>query len=130
MPCITKSRNTDNQSLNPARSNATVYEGPIDLVYKNDSQYPVQIQTSVGGCSVTVKLMGDKTVDVESVNNGRWAQTSPNRMELSGDDCSPSSGAPGFTTSDTRIIRDLSGGEISRETTTTVYDPQPIVTCS
>ena len=45
------------------------------------------------------------------------------------DDCSPSSGAPGFTTSDTRVIKDLSGKEISRETTTTVYDPQPIVTC-
>ena len=114
----------------PAGREATVYEGAIDLVFKNDAQYPVQIQTSVGGGNVTVKLMGVKTVDVESVNNGRWAQTSPNRMELSGDDCSPSSGAPGFTTSDTRIIRDLSGSEISRETTTTVYDPQPIVTCS
>ena len=114
----------------PTGREATVYEGAIDLVFKNDSQYPVQIQTSVGGGSVTVKLMGVKTVDVESINNGQWAQTSPQRMELSGSDCSPSSGAPGFTTSDTRIIRDLSGNEINRETVTTVYDPQPIVTCS
>src|SRR5699024_4520164 len=53
----------------PAGREATVYEGAIDLVFKNDSQYPVQIQTSVGGGSVTVKLMGVKTVDVESVNN-------------------------------------------------------------
>lgn len=114
----------------PAGREATVYEGAIDLQFKNDSDYPVQIVTSVGGGSVTVKLMGVKTVDVESVNNGRWAPTSPQRMELTGDDCTPSGGAPGFTTSDTRIIRDLNGNEMNRETTTTVYDPQPIVTCS
>lgn len=114
----------------PAGREATVYEGAIDLQFKNDSDYPVQIVTSVGGGSVTVKLMGVKTVDVESVNNGRWAPTSPQRMELTGDDCLPSGGAPGFTTSDTRIIRDLNGNEMNRETTTTVYDPQPIVTCS
>ncbi|MDN5705537.1 VanW family protein [Corynebacterium casei] len=114
----------------PAGREATVYEGAIDLQFKNDSDYPVQVVTSVGGGSVTVKLMGVKTVDVESVNNGRWAPTSPHRMELTGDDCSPSGGAPGFTTSDTRIIRDLNGNEMNRETTTTVYDPQPIVTCS
>lgn len=114
----------------PAGREATVYEGAIDLQFKNDSDYPVQIVTSVGGGSVTVKLMGVKTVDVESVNNGRWAPTSPQRMELTSDDCSPSGGAPGFTTSDTRIIRDLNGNEMNRETTTTVYDPQPIVTCS
>lgn len=114
----------------PAGREATVYEGAIDLQFKNDSDYPVQIVTSVGGGSVTVKLMGVKTVDVESVNNGRWAPTSPQRMELTGDDCSPSGGAPGFTTSDTRIIRDLNGNEMNRETTTTAYDPQPIVTCS
>ncbi|MGP5003489.1 VanW family protein [Corynebacterium casei] len=114
----------------PAGREATVYEGAIDLQFKNGSDYPVQIVTSVGGGSVTVKLMGVKTVDVESVNNGRWAPTSPQRMELTGDDCSPSGGAPGFTTSDTRIIRDLNGNEMNRETTTTVYDPQPIVTCS
>src|SRR5699024_12110754 len=68
----------------PPGREATVFEGAIDLQFKNDSQYPVQIQTSVGGGSVTVKLMGVKTVDVESVNNGRWAQTSPHRVQLYG----------------------------------------------
>ncbi len=114
----------------PAGREATVYEGAIDLVFRNTSQYPVRIETSVGGDSVTVRLKGVKQVDVESVNGGRWAQTSPHEQQVSGSDCSPSSGAPGFTTSDTRIIRDLFGNEISRETQTTVYDPQPIVRCS
>ncbi|KQB86074.1 Vancomycin B-type resistance protein VanW [Corynebacterium lowii] len=114
----------------PAGREATVYEGAIDLQFRNDSDHPVRIDTSVGDGSVTVKLMGVKTVNVESINGGRWAQTSPETLNLSGDKCSASSGAPGFTTSDTRIIKDLSGAEISREETTTVYDPQPIVKCS
>lgn len=114
----------------PAGREATVYEGAIDLQFRNDSDHPVRIDTSVGGGDVTVRLMGVKTVDVESVNGGRWAQTSPQTLNLSGDKCSPSGGTPGFTTSDTRIIKDLSGAEISREETTTVYDPQPIVKCS
>lgn len=113
----------------PAGREATVYEGAIDLQFRNDSDHPVRIDTSVGGGNVTVKLMGVKTVNVESINGGRWAQTSPQTLNLSGDKCSPSGGAPGFTTSDTRIIKDLSGAEISREETTTVYDPQPIVKC-
>lgn len=114
----------------PAGREATVYEGAIDLQFKNTSQYPVRILASAGGGSVTVTMMGVKTVNVESVNGGRWSYTSPQPISVSGSNCSPSSGSQGFTTSDTRIIRDLSGNEISRNTTTTVYDPEPIVRCT
>lgn len=114
----------------PAGREATVFEGAIDLQFRNNSEYPVRIETAVGGGDVTVRLTGVKTVQVESVNGGRWAATSPREQRVSGDDCIPSGGAPGFTTSDTRIIRDLAGNEITRETQTTVYDPQPIVRCS
>ncbi len=114
----------------PAGREATVFEGQIDLVFKNTSPYPVRIVSSAGGGEVTVQLMGVKTVNVESINGGRWATTQPHTVNVSGSDCSPSSGTPGFTTSDTRVVRDLNGNEISRETTTTVYDPSPIVRCS
>ena len=113
----------------PAGREATVYEGAIDLQFTNTFNTPVRIETDFGGGKITVRLKGTKTVDVESVNNGRWANTDPQPMSVPGSDCSPSSGAPGFTTSDTRIIKDLGGKELSRETTTTVYDPQPIVRC-
>ncbi|MCQ9370831.1 VanW family protein [Corynebacterium sp. 35RC1] len=114
----------------PAGREATVFEGAIDLQFKNTSQYPVRILASAGGGSVTVTLMGVKTVQVESINGGRWAYTSPNTVTVTDENCSPSGGAQGFTTSDTRIIRDLAGNEISRETQTTVYDPSPIVRCA
>ncbi len=114
----------------PAGREATVFEGVIDLQFKNTSANPVLIESFVSDGQVTVRLKGVKTVEVESVNGGRWAYTSPQPMNLSGPTCSPSSGAQGFTTSDTRIVRDLAGNEISRHTQTTVYDPQPIVRCS
>ncbi len=114
----------------PAGREATVFEGAIDLQFRNNSKYPVRIETAVGGGDVTVRLTGVKTTTVESVNGGRWAPTQPKQQTVTGDDCIPSGGIPGFTTSDTRIIRDLSGNEISRETTTTRYDPQPIVRCA
>lgn len=113
----------------PAGREATVFDGAIDLVFKNSSEYPVMITAGVSGDSVTVALKGVKTVEVESVPGGRWAPTQPREMNVPGASCIPSGGAPGFTTSDTRIIRSLNGAEISRETTTTVYDPQPIVRC-
>ncbi|WKD60264.1 VanW like protein [Corynebacterium ciconiae DSM 44920] len=114
----------------PAGREATVFEGAIDLQFKNTSSHPILIKSWVHGNEITVDFKGIKEVEVESVSGGRWASTQPHRISLSGPDCSPSSGAPGFTTSDTRIIRDLSGAELSRESQETVYDPQPIVTCS
>ncbi|QDQ98489.1 VanW family protein [Tomitella fengzijianii] len=114
----------------PAGREATVYEGAIDLKFTNPSSTGVLIQASGDSDSVTVRIWGTKTVDVESVNGGRSNYTDPERITLSGADCSPSSGAPGFTTSDTRIIRSAAtGAEISRSTETTVYDPSPIVSC-
>lgn len=114
----------------PAGREATIYDGAIDLQFRNNTEHPIRIDTSMGGDELSVQIMGMKTVEVESVNGGRWAQTSPHTVSVPASECSPSGGAPGFTTSDTRIIRDLNGNELSRETQTTVYDPQPIIRCS
>lgn len=113
----------------PAGREATVYEGLIDLQFRNNSPYPVMINASTGDNSVTVRMTGVKTVTVESQSGGRWAQTSPKQITLTDKGCVPSSGAPGFTTSDTRIIRNLDGVEIDRQSQTTVYDPSPIIRC-
>lgn len=114
----------------PAGREATVYEGAIDLVFRNDTPDPVLIEAGVSGGEVTVTFKGTKSRNVQSISGGKWAYTQPQPMSVSGSSCSPSSGAPGFTTSDTRIITDLAGNEIGRDSTTTVYDPVPIVRCS
>ena len=44
----------------PAGREATVYEGAIDLQFKNTSDHPVRIDTSFGGGQITVRFMGVK----------------------------------------------------------------------
>lgn len=115
----------------PAAREATVFEGSIDLKFRNPSKTGVMIQTIGTSSNITVRIWGTKTVDVESVTGNRSSQTSPNTITLpAGPHCVSSGGAPGFTVSDTRIITDAdSGGEISRNTRTVTYDPVPIVKC-
>ncbi|WP_430334237.1 VanW family protein [Rhodococcus sp. ACT016] len=115
----------------PAAREATVFEGAIDLKFRNPAKTGVMIQTIGTSSNITVRIWGTKTVDVQSVTGNRSNQTSPDTITLpAGPHCVASGGAPGFTVSDTRIITDAdSGGEISRHTRTVKYDPVPVVKC-
>ncbi len=115
----------------PEAREATVFEGAIDLAFRNNTDYGVYIETLWSPSSVTVRMWSTKTRDVESVTGSRSNQTQPEKMTLpEGDNCVPSSGGPGFTSSDTRIISDhRTGAEISRHTRNVEYDPQPVVNC-
>ncbi|MFD2395653.1 VanW family protein [Prauserella oleivorans] len=119
----------------PEGREATVYQNPdgssvIDLKFTNDAPTGVVIQTIWTPSDITVKLWGTKRYEVESVNGGRFAYTSPSVTVEPIETCSPTSGASGFSTTDTRIIRDLTTGEVvRREKRTVVYNPQPAVVC-
>ncbi|MEH6793073.1 MAG: VanW family protein [Rhodococcus sp. (in: high G+C Gram-positive bacteria)] len=115
----------------PEAREATVFEGAIDLKFTNPNDTGVVIQSFADSSSVTVRLWGTKTVDVESITGSRTNFTSPNTVTLpAGDGCVASGGGQGFTASDTRVVSDAaSGREISRNTRTVKYDPIPIVRC-
>ncbi|MEU7767080.1 VanW family protein [Nocardia sp. NPDC049190] len=115
----------------PAAREATVFDGAIDLKFRNNSQSGIYIEAFTTDSEVTVRLWGTKTVEVESETGERTKPTEPNTVTLpKGKDCIASEGAPGFTTSDTRIITDRkTGREVSRRTRTVKYDPVPIVKC-
>ncbi|MFI8565417.1 VanW family protein [Rhodococcus sp. NPDC078407] len=115
----------------PEAREATVFEGAIDLKFTNPNDTGVLIQSFADSSSVTVRLWGTKTVDVESITGSRTNFTSPNTVTLpAGDGCVASGGGQGFTASDTRVISDAaSGRELSRNTRTVKYDPIPIVRC-
>ena len=115
----------------PEAREATVFEGAIDLKFTNPNDTGVVIQSFADSSSVTVRLWGTKTVDVESITGSRTNFTSPNTVTLpAGAGCVASGGGQGFTASDTRVISDAaSGREISRNTRTVKYDPIPIVRC-
>ncbi|MBL1072996.1 VanW family protein [Nocardia sp. 2] len=115
----------------PAAREATVFDGAIDLKFRNNTPYGIFIEANANSSEVTVRLWSTKTVEVESITGERTKPTDPKEITLpKGKECIASEGAPGFTTSDTRVIRDSkTGKEISRTTRTVKYDPIPVVKC-
>ncbi|WP_422630469.1 VanW family protein [Rhodococcus sp. (in: high G+C Gram-positive bacteria)] len=115
----------------PEAREATVFEGSIDLQFRNPFDTGVLIETIGTNSDITVRIWGTKTVDVQSVTGERTSFTSPNTITLpAGDACIASGGGQGFTVSNTRIITDVSSGQqVSRSTRTVKYDPVPIVEC-
>lgn len=114
----------------PAGREATVFEGSIDLKFRNDNPTGVLIQTVWTPSSLTVRLYGTKVYEVTSTPGPRTRPTSPTTITIpAGEPCSPSRGAPGFTITDTRTLRHISTGETRHETRTVRYNPSPIVVC-
>jgi len=115
----------------PAAREATIFDGAIDLKFRNPFDTGVMIQTIGTSSDITVRIWGTKTVDVQSVTGNRTNYTSPNTITLpAGSGCVPSGGAQGFTVTDTRIVTDAqTGAQISNTTRTVRYDPVPVVRC-
>jgi vancomycin resistance protein YoaR len=90
----------------------------------------VLIQTAWTPSSITVRLYGTKRYDVSSSTGPRTNPTDPTTVTIpAGQPCTPSQGAPGFTVTDTRTIRDTKTGQVRTERRTTKYNPSPIVVC-
>lgn len=120
----------------PAAREATVFQNPdgssvLDLKFRNDSPTGIVIQTMWTPESITIRFWGTKHTIVESITGGRHNYVAPpSHTKGPGERCLPARGSSGFTTSDTRVVRDLTGRETSRTTRTVVYNPQPKITCS
>ncbi len=119
----------------PAAREATVFQNPdgssvIDLKFTNQSPTGIAIQTIWTPSSITVKIWGTKHFEVESVTGDRTNFTEPETKQGPAENCHPSTGGQGFTTSDTRIIRDAkTGAEVSRKTRTVRYNSHPKIVC-
>src|SRR3954470_9102185 len=116
----------------PAGREATVFDGLIDLVWKNDTDTGIYVQTQwASGGSITVTFWGTKHYDIESVSGDRRNVTQPSVQDKpAGDDCIPQSGAAGFDITVTRVFKDLkSGAEIRREKFNTHYIPEAVIHC-
>ncbi|WP_218597106.1 VanW family protein, partial [Pseudonocardia oceani] len=115
----------------PPGREATIADGAIDMRFRNDTPTAVLIQTAWTPSSLTVRLLGTKYYEVESLTGPRTNPTSPNTVNVpEGEPCAPSQGAPGFTITDTRRVTDVRTGEVRTDpTTTTRYNPSPRVVC-
>jgi vancomycin resistance protein YoaR len=119
----------------PVAREATVFQSPtgaslIDLKFTNDSPTGVAIQAIWTPSSITVKLWGTKRYNVESITGPRTDPVQPQEKPGPAENCMPTNGIPGFTSTDTRVIRDAATGqEIRRSTRTVHYNAQPKIIC-
>jgi vancomycin resistance protein YoaR len=115
----------------PAAREATVFEGAIDVKFRDDAPTGVLIQTAWTPSSVTVTLWGTKHVDVESITGPRTDFVDQKTETVPSQPCTATAGERGFSVTDTRVIRDATThAEISRHTRKVVYDPEPQVICA
>ncbi|WP_409330981.1 VanW family protein [Trujillonella humicola] len=120
----------------PAGREATVYEGQIDLQWRNDTDTGVFVDTrwvpsAGGGGSITVTFYGTKRYEIEAVEGPRTNYRAPRSLEKPDDgSCISQTGVQGFDVTVTRIFRDLqTGAEIRRETFSTSYAAEDNIRC-
>ena len=115
----------------PAGREATVYEGVIDLQWRNDTDTGVYIDTSWVPGAITVTFYGTKHYEIEAIEGPRTNPREPAVQEKVDDGkCTPQSGIPGFDVTVTRVFRDLSSGaELRRETFNTHYAAEAVIRC-
>ena len=116
----------------PAGREATVFDGLIDLAWKNDTSTGIYVQTQwVSGGSITVTFWGTPHYDIESVSSEKRNITEPSVQDKPDDgDCIPQSGAQGFDITVTRVFKDVSSGaEVRREAFNTHYAAEAVIHC-
>ena len=65
----------------PPGREATVFEGAIDMKFRNDNPTGVMIQTAWTPTSLTVRLYGTKRFDVTSSTGPRTNPTEPTKVD-------------------------------------------------
>jgi vancomycin resistance protein YoaR len=115
----------------PAGREATVYEGLIDLQWRNDSDTGIYVQTQWVPGSITVTFWGTRHYDVDSVSSERRNLRQPAVQDKVDDgNCTPQSGSLGFDITVTRVFKDLqSGAELRREDFDTHYAAEAVIHC-
>nr|QGT51003.1 hypothetical protein Firmicute1046_0790 [uncultured Firmicutes bacterium] len=108
----------------PAGQDATIAEGYIDFVFRNNTDYPIKISAGAGNGTVSCSILGTKVKDfkVQIVNqNHSFTQPTVKReFDASlpkGTKKVTQKGAGGYSTSSTRIVTE-NGVEVKRETLT------------
>jgi vancomycin resistance protein YoaR len=114
----------------PAGREATVFEGAIDLKFKNTGPTPVLIRTTWTPSSIKVQLYGQKRYDVTSTPGPRTNPVPRGATDRSDSpNCKPAAGVDGFTVTDTRTLKDIKTGQVTTEPRTVKYEPEPKITC-
>ena len=115
----------------PAGREATVYEGVIDLEWKNDTDTGVYVRHRVGARRADRHLLGHQALR-DRVGQQRAANYRQPAVQDKVDDgnCTPQSGVEGFDITVTRVFRDLKRARRSaRENFNTNYAAEAVIHC-
>ncbi|RZU61250.1 VanW family protein [Zhihengliuella halotolerans] len=113
----------------PAGREATLWEGQIDMKWKNNTDTAVMIQAWVGQDRVYTRLWGTKHWDVKTSTSKHYNLTDPETKYNEADECVPESGGEkGFTVNNTRT-RTSASETLPKETLTWTYAPWHKVVC-
>ena len=115
----------------PEGREATIYEGSINMRWRNDSPYAVLIQSWVAGNQIHVALWSTKYYNVETTTSARSNITAPVTETRSGANCvAQKAGGPGFKVSIWRRVSVIATGEVLvDETNTWKYKAENSITC-
>lgn len=113
----------------PEGREATIYEGVLDVKWKNTTPYGALLNSYVKGGRLYVEVWGTKHFEVESFKSGRSNVVQPRTTYSQAPGCEPQAmGSPGFTVTNTRVLK-LDGVEVERKSFTWTYRPQDAVVC-
>lgn len=115
----------------PEGREATLYEGQIDMRWRNDSPYGVLLQSWIADGRVHVAAWSTKHYTVETTTSARSNIVSPTTQHKPAANCTPqSAGGPGFSVSVWRKVTVTATGEIvADETNSWRYKPQNQIVC-
>ncbi|GHD01608.1 VanW family protein [Zhihengliuella salsuginis] len=113
----------------PAGRESTLWEGQIDMKWKNNTDTAVMIQAWVGADRVYTRLWGTEHWDVTTATSDHYNLTDPETKYNEDEQCVPESGGQkGFTVDVTRT-RTSAAETLPKETLTWTYAPWHKVVC-
>ncbi len=113
----------------PEGREATIYEGSIDVKWKNTTPYGALLRSYTDGGRIHVEVWGTKHFEVQTALSGRSHVTAPTTRYSQAAGCiSQSSGNPGFQVTNTRTLL-LDGEEVEKTSFTWRYNPQDAIVC-
>lgn len=113
----------------PEGRESTLWEGSIDMKFKNSTPYGVLVQAWTESGRVWVRFWSTKYFEVDTTTSSRYNITSPTTVYNSAADCTPESGGQNGFTVDVTRTRLLNGSVYSNESWTVTYTPWNTVVC-
>ena len=113
----------------PAGREATIFEGVVDMKFRNNTPYGVLIQSWVAGGKLHVAMWSTKYWDVATTTSGRSNVVQPKAVHSTSPTCAAkSAGNPGFSVTVTRTLS-LNGAVKANESKSWRYKPDDALVC-